>query len=98
MGQSRGWTLIGKKDICPICGEKVDLKALYVNRPWETTNLTWQVPFDMDGLQLLSVLRIKMLNIARYLIVWNPLLFLALHCILYLAGFEEQRSSQEGRL
>lgn len=32
--------MIGKKDICPVCGEKVDLKALY-NRPWETTNLAW---------------------------------------------------------
>jgi RING finger protein 121 len=37
----RGWTMVGKKDTCPACSEKVDLKALYSDRPWETRNLTW---------------------------------------------------------
>ncbi|KAI8976516.1 hypothetical protein BDB01DRAFT_844472 [Pilobolus umbonatus] len=31
----RGWVLIGKKDTCPYCKEKVDLKALKTN-PWDT--------------------------------------------------------------
>lgn len=37
----RGWTMVGKKDTCPVCCEKVDLKSLYQDRPWETRNLTW---------------------------------------------------------
>eukprot|EP00210_Caulerpa_lentillifera_P009503 g9063.t1 len=70
----RGWTLIGKKDTCPTCGEKVDLKALYMNRPWETTNLTW----------------IKMLDAIRYLVVWNPIVFFLIHLFLQFSGFERK--------
>ncbi|KAF8927633.1 hypothetical protein BGZ47_001999 [Haplosporangium gracile] len=32
----RGWCLIGKKDMCPYCKEKVDLRAFKTN-PWDTT-------------------------------------------------------------
>ncbi|KAJ3016427.1 hypothetical protein HKX48_004035 [Thoreauomyces humboldtii] len=32
----RGWTIIGKKDVCPFCKEKVDLKSLHRN-PWDTS-------------------------------------------------------------
>jgi hypothetical protein len=39
----RGWTVVGKKDVCPVCNEKVDLRELYSDRPWETRNLTWCV-------------------------------------------------------
>ena len=28
----KGWTMVGKKDVCPVCMEKVDLKALYADR------------------------------------------------------------------
>ncbi len=34
---------VGKKDTCPVCNEKVDMRALYSDRPWETRNLTWCV-------------------------------------------------------
>ena len=37
----RGWTLIGKKDTCPTCLEKVDLRAIFSDRPWETRNISW---------------------------------------------------------
>lgn len=37
----QGWTMVGKKDCCPTCMEKVDLRELYKDRPWETSNLTW---------------------------------------------------------
>lgn len=40
-GCIRGWTIVGKKDTCPVCNEKVDLRALYVDRPWESRNLSW---------------------------------------------------------
>ncbi len=53
-----GWTIVGKKDVCPVCLEKVDLKDLYANRPWETSNLSW----------------LQMLDALRYVIVWNPVI------------------------
>jgi hypothetical protein len=31
----------GKKDVCPVCYEKVDLRALYAERAWNTSNLSW---------------------------------------------------------
>ena len=37
----RGWTLIGKKDTCPTCLEKVDMRAIFADRPWETRNISW---------------------------------------------------------
>jgi RING finger protein 121 len=33
----RGWTVIGKKDMCPCCKEKVDLKEFQKN-PWGTSS------------------------------------------------------------
>ncbi|KAI8799951.1 hypothetical protein BJ742DRAFT_658360, partial [Cladochytrium replicatum] len=44
----RGWTIIGKKDCCPYCKEKVDLKQFSRN-PWDTTQQLY--------LQLLDALR-----------------------------------------
>lgn len=55
----RGWTVVGKKDSCPCCLEKVDLRDLYAQRPWETKNLSW----------------IQMLDALRYMVVWNPIIF-----------------------
>jgi len=40
----RGWTIVGKKDTCPACLEKVDLRAVFQDRPWETRNLSWCGP------------------------------------------------------
>ena len=37
----RGWTIVGKKDVCPVCLEKVDLRVLYGKRPWSSQNLSW---------------------------------------------------------
>jgi len=36
----RGWTIIGKKDTCPYCSEKVQLKQLF-NNPWEKQGILW---------------------------------------------------------
>jgi len=27
--------------VCPVCLEKVDLRQIFADRPWETRNLTW---------------------------------------------------------
>jgi hypothetical protein len=32
---------VGKKSVCPVCLEKVDLRHLWADRPWETRNISW---------------------------------------------------------
>lgn len=66
----RGWTMIGKKDTCPVCLEKVDLREVYADRPWETRNLSW----------------IQMLDAIRYMVVWNPIIFLFFSVIFHIFG------------
>jgi len=34
----RGWCVVGKKQTCPYCKEKVDLKRMFSN-PWEKPHL-----------------------------------------------------------
>ncbi|KAJ3196272.1 hypothetical protein HK101_009537 [Irineochytrium annulatum] len=66
----RGWTIVGKKDCCPYCKEKVDLKA-FSKHAWDTT----------------QILYLNLLDALRYLIVWNPILFLMLHFIFNVLGY-----------
>ncbi|GFR41018.1 hypothetical protein Agub_g1450 [Astrephomene gubernaculifera] len=66
----RGWTMVGKKDTCPQCSEKVDLRSILADRPWETHNITW----------------IQMMDGIRYLVVWNPIIFTALSFLLHIFG------------
>lgn len=66
----RGWTVVGKKDVCPCCLEKVDLRDLYAERPWETKNLSW----------------IQMLDALRYMVVWNPIIFTAFSIVFHFVG------------
>ncbi|PRW20957.1 RING finger 121 [Chlorella sorokiniana] len=68
----RGWCIIGKKDTCPTCWEKVDTKSVFADKPWETRNLSW----------------IQMLDMVRYLVVWNPIIFLGLHFIFHWTGMD----------
>eukprot|EP00127_Corallochytrium_limacisporum_P000450 Clim_evm6s13 gene=Clim_evmTU6s13 len=44
----RGWTVVGKKETCPYCKEKVQLKTMFPNN--------WEKP-DLFYLQMLEVLR-----------------------------------------
>jgi len=66
----RGWTMVGKKDMCPTCLEKVDLKHLHTDRPWEKAGVAWG----------------QMLDIFRYLVVWFPLLMVAIHFLFWEVG------------
>lgn len=34
----RGWCIVGKKETCPYCKEKVDLKRMFSN-PWEKPHM-----------------------------------------------------------
>uniref|UniRef100_A0A4W5KXE6 Ring finger protein 175 n=1 Tax=Hucho hucho TaxID=62062 RepID=A0A4W5KXE6_9TELE len=36
----RGWCIVGKKQTCPYCNEKVDLKRM-MNNPWERTHVLY---------------------------------------------------------
>ncbi|XP_027369291.1 RING finger protein 175 isoform X2 [Bos indicus x Bos taurus] len=36
----RGWCIVGKKQTCPYCKEKVDLKRM-INNPWERTHFLY---------------------------------------------------------
>lgn len=42
----RGWTIVGKKDICAFCGEKVNLSHLRTN-PWNTQTVAWSQLLDV---------------------------------------------------
>jgi len=64
----RGWTIVGKKDVCPYCCEKVDLTSTLVN-PWERPTVLWG----------------QVLDAVRYLIVWNPLILIAINALLSIA-------------
>ena len=44
---SAGWTIVGKKDTCPVCMEKVDLRSIFSDRPWDTRNLNWNNMLDL---------------------------------------------------
>ncbi|KAI1307339.1 RING finger protein [Halotydeus destructor] len=65
-----GWSLIGKKDSCPYCKERVDmglvLSQSYLQRPTYVYN--------------------KFLVLIRYVLLWFPLLFLTLDVVYYLLG------------
>lgn len=74
----KGWLIVGKKDTCPSCQEKVDLRQVCSDKPWETRNLSW----------------IQMLDMVRYLIVWQPTIMTGLHFLFHVLkwdkDFEEQ--------
>jgi RING finger protein 121 len=66
----RGWLMVGKKDMCPQCSEKVDLRRTFTN-PWETGSLAWA----------------QILDLVRYLVVWQPILLVSSQLVLYAMGF-----------
>eukprot|EP00899_Mesostigma_viride_P018973 jgi/Mesvir1/27077/Mv20768-RA.1 len=41
----RGWTFVGKRDTCPYCKEKVEIKSMFTN-PWETQSVLWSHMLD----------------------------------------------------
>ncbi|XP_065833215.1 E3 ubiquitin ligase RNF121-like [Oscarella lobularis] len=41
----RGWCMVGKKQTCPYCKEKVDLKLMFSN-PWERTHVQYASLLD----------------------------------------------------
>lgn len=69
----KGWLIVGKKDTCPSCHEKVDLRQVCSDKPWETRNLSW----------------IQMLDMVRYMIVWQPTIMTALHFLFHVLKWDK---------
>jgi RING finger protein 121 len=67
----KGWTIVGKKDVCPCCKEKVDLSPFKTN-PWTTT----------------QVMYLNLLDFFRYVLVWNPIVFLIVHYVIEFLGLK----------
>eukprot|EP01023_Acetabularia_acetabulum_P067800 TRINITY_DN9448_c0_g2_i2.p1 TRINITY_DN9448_c0_g2~~TRINITY_DN9448_c0_g2_i2.p1 ORF type:complete len:347 (-),score=35.72 TRINITY_DN9448_c0_g2_i2:175-1215(-) len=62
-----GWTMIGKKDMCPLCKEKVSNMVFMKERPWEGATVAWG----------------NFLDLMRYFVVWYPLLFMGLGVLIH---------------
>ena len=81
----KGWLIVGKKDTCPSCQEKVDLRQVCSDKPWETRNLSW----------------IQMLDMVRYMIVWQPTIMTGLHLIFHVLkwdkDFEQENSDMSAQ-
>jgi len=56
----RGWSIVGKKETCPFCLEKVDVKSLIPDSPWNSKRV--------------SICWVNLLNVLRFLVVWNPII------------------------
>ncbi|XP_042902567.1 E3 ubiquitin ligase Rnf121 [Parasteatoda tepidariorum] len=67
----RGWCIVGKKQTCPYCKEKVDLKRMFRN-PWEKPHVFYG----------------SLLDFIRYLVAWQPLIFILVQFINYILGLE----------
>ncbi|XP_027194210.2 E3 ubiquitin ligase RNF121 [Dermatophagoides pteronyssinus] len=67
-----GWCLVGKKQLCPFCREKVDLNKLF-------SSLPFQKPHYLYG---------NLLDFIRYLIAWQPLILFAVQGVNYIFGLE----------
>jgi RING finger protein 121 len=64
----RGWSVVGKRSMCPKCGEKVvDTNAILASSPWEKTSGLW--------LEFMDVLRMSL--------VWNPLIFMTVRVVFF---------------
>lgn len=66
-----GWSIVGKKDTCPFCGEKVSLAAIAGSSPWKRQTLAWSWLLDM----------------VRYLMSWHPVVLFFLQFIMFEAGY-----------
>lgn len=67
-----GWCLVGKKQVCPFCREKVDTGKLFASLPF-------QRPHYLYG---------NLLDFIRYLVAWQPCIIFLVQGINYLLGLE----------
>ncbi|XP_067948148.1 E3 ubiquitin ligase Rnf121-like isoform X1 [Watersipora subatra] len=68
----RGWYIVGKKQTCPYCKEKVDLKRLFASSPWEQTHIYYN----------------SYLDFVRFLVAWLPIIFTIVQGFNWMLGLE----------
>nr|XP_013807019.1 PREDICTED: RING finger protein 175 [Apteryx mantelli mantelli] len=73
----RGWCIVGKKQTCPYCNEKVDLKRILSN-PYPFLN-KWECTHVLYG---------RLLDWLRYLVAWQPVVIGIVQGINYSLGLE----------
>ncbi|KAJ1501016.1 hypothetical protein HMI54_013164 [Coelomomyces lativittatus] len=66
----RGWTILGKREVCPFCKEKVDFRSVLPLHPWDKAQLVY----------------FYLIDAMRYLVVWNPLVFVTIQAIYKILG------------
>lgn len=67
----RGWCLLGKKEMCPYCKEKVDMRQFKAgSNPWDTQQAIY----------------LQLLDIVRYLVVWQPVVIVLFQLTVYILG------------
>lgn len=54
-----GWTIVGKKDTCPFCKEKVNFYDILPQKAWDSKRL--------------NIWWVRCLTVMRYILVWNPI-------------------------
>jgi len=69
----KGWCLIGKKETCPYCRERVDLSQFFHGNPWKNPDFVYG----------------SYLDFARYMIVWLPCLVMMVQFLVYFAGLSK---------
>jgi hypothetical protein len=67
-----GWCVVGKKGVCPCCSERVEMGAVYSQ--------------DSPLLGKTSALFGQALDVCRYLVVFNPIIWATLRVFLVLTG------------
>lgn len=78
----RGWIIIGKKDTCPYCSEKVSYQPSLLSNPWEKQSVLWGQVLDYS---MVTILSLQLTLLARYLLVWNPIIIYVLnHLVAFL--------------
>jgi RING finger protein 121 len=63
--------MVGKKNICPQCNEKVELGKIFATNPWEQGSVAWA----------------QILDLVRYFVVWQPILLMFSQVALWAFGF-----------
>jgi RING finger protein 121 len=63
----RGWTIVGKKDTCSSCAEKVRIaEVLDARQPWQKAPVLWN----------------QVLNAVRFILFWNPVILVILNFLI----------------
>lgn len=66
----KGWVLVGKKNSCPCCNQRVDLGLIAGRTIWGKPGVLWA----------------HLLSAVRWMVVWIPLLFFLVRFVMYETG------------